>query len=106
MRLPGTLAAGPFIESARRDDAPPIFEGAAEHRLLGDSLGARVECRRCVSPAFLPPGWYQAPAHRHHFATHDFAVPYAGGDDVNEVSGGDIIARLQVTRRAGLTEHA
>jgi hypothetical protein len=27
-----------LIEPARRDNAPPVFESAAEHRLLGDGL--------------------------------------------------------------------
>src|SRR6202040_2075466 len=84
-----------FVESACRNDAAPLLEGVAEHRLFGNGFGARVERRGHFLRRFLPPSGNKAPAHR-----HQFAALWAKPDDVYSVRGRDVVVRLEILWRA------
>ncbi len=91
------LLPGPFVKTRRRYDAAPAAIGAAKHRLLGDRFYARVERRRKLFQRLLPPIRHQAPTDAANKLTAPLCIM---ADHVDERSRRDVVASLQVLRRA------
>jgi hypothetical protein len=63
IRLFGFLDGVPFIIAGRRNEAARAFEGRTKHRLFGNRLGPRVECRGDFPGSLFPPARNEAPTH-------------------------------------------
>jgi hypothetical protein len=83
----------PLVIPARRCDAPIPVEGIAEHRLVGDALGTRIEHRRQIFQGLSPPIGNRTPAHRGELGFSIDAMPH----EIDLVCGRNIAVSLVVT---------
>src|SRR5260370_15509238 len=72
------------------------IEGVAEHGLIGNTLGARVEAGLQLLHRLFPPPWNEPPAHRYQL------VGAVGGwsHDLHRVRRCDVVVGLQIASSA------